>query len=336
MGKDNPTSPFLPIFQLLWQHKKTLLWTIILSGIGGIGISFLLPVYFLSSATIYPAEITYVESTDLLYRRGNLNDYGDIQEAEQILEMLESTDFKLKIVDSFALFDHYNIDPNSNDPVYQVLTKYKNQIKAKRTRFNAIKISVEDKDPALASAMVNGILIHLNKFMNTVVTTRMKSHYTHSLQTRDSLQTVFLTLQDSLQKLQQKGLVSKVERAALFEAAGNIRGNQPELQKLIQHNKAFGNQYDILENEVFFIQGQIQTLDKILLQLSSNLYKDIAQIFIFEKGQVPDHKSKPKRLYVVMATVLLSIFLIIGYIFWRQFWPQIVQQLEISSNAKHG
>src|SRR5690625_7591612 len=62
---------FTDFGRILWNRRKIFVLTGFVSGILGVLISFILPVYYQSSATIFPAAISYVESTDLVYRRGN-------------------------------------------------------------------------------------------------------------------------------------------------------------------------------------------------------------------------------------------------------------------------
>ncbi|GAA5220119.1 GumC domain-containing protein [Membranihabitans marinus] len=323
----NPPNSFLPIARFIWQQRRPLFITLALSGICGVIISLLLPVYYQSSATLYPAEINYVESTDLLYRKGNLNDFGDIREAEQLLELLESQDFKMKIIDSFNLYDHYDISPEVANPVYQILGKYNDLIHAERSKFNAINLTVKDKDPVMAANMVNGIIEELNRFMNVVISTRIESHYNKSQHTRDSLNQYFNLLQDSMQILQSKGLVGEYERAALYEASGNIKGDNPTVKSMMEQNKQFGNQFDILQNELYFVQSQIHTLDKILLQLGTNISQNTAQLFVFDKGHIPDHKHSPKRLIVVILTMFFATMAMLTYILFKKYWPSIREQI---------
>ncbi|WP_236973733.1 Wzz/FepE/Etk N-terminal domain-containing protein [Membranihabitans maritimus] len=319
---------FLPLGKILWHYRKLLLLTVFIATVAGAIISFLLPVYYQSTATIYPAEITYVESTDLIYRRGNITEFGDTEEAEQILELFGSQDFKMKIINSNQLFDHYNIKKDSKTSTHTILNKYNGLIRAERSRFNAVKISVKDQSPEMAAEIVNTIVEQLNLFRNKVIKKRIQSHYSAVQKTKDSLQNKFHLLKDSIFKLQEIGLVSQIERASLYEASGNVRGNQAAISEIISVNKKYGKKFDFIENEIEFIQSQIHTMDKILLQMKTNLAPNSSQQFIFEKGNVPDKKHSPKRSLVVLFTICISALIVVIYLVFRTWWPELKNRLE--------
>jgi len=83
-----------------------------------------------------------------------------------------------------------------------------------------------------------------------------------------------------------------------------------------------------VERNVIFIQNQLNTLDKILLQLKNNLSPDTEQQFVFEKGHVPDKKHSPKRSYVVLGTIGFCLLIAIIYLFLREAWPELRNRLD--------
>lgn len=319
---------FTDFGKIIWRYRVTIFFSAVLAGVLGIAISFLLPVYYLSTATVFPAAITYVESTDLVYRQGNINELGDTEQAEQILEMLSSQDFKNKIIQQADLFDHYGINREESAPWNKIYNKYQELIQAERTRFNAVNIQVKDRHPEKAAEIVNLILEELDAFRHQIISSRIRSHYNTLQHSRDSLKQELARWTDSLLQLQAMGVVSKDERAALLETSGNIRGNNADIQRLIEANLEKGAQYDIIERNVIFIQSQINTMDKIRLQLQNNLSPDPDHQFVFEKGHVPDKKHSPKRMYVVLGTMGFCVLMVIFYLFLRDNWSELKKRLE--------
>lgn len=319
---------FTDFGKIIWRYRVTIFFSAVLAGVLGIVISFLLPVYYLSTATVFPAAITYVESTDLVYRQGNINELGNTEQAEQILELLSSQDFKNKIIQQADLFDHYGINPEEPAPWYKIYNKYQELIQAERTRFNAVNIQVKDRHPEKAAEIVNLILEELDAFRHQIISSRIRSHYNTLQHSRDSLKQELVRWTDSLLQLQAMGVVSKDERAALLETSGNIRGNNADIQRRIEANLEKGAQYDIIERNVIFIQSQINTMDKIRLQLQNNLSPDPDHQFVFEKGHVPDKKHSPKRMYVVLGTIGFCVLMVIFYLFLRDNWSKLKKRLE--------
>lgn len=319
---------FTDIGRVIWQYRRHLFLTAIASGVLGIVIAFLLPVYYQSTATIYPAAISYVESTDLVYRQGNINELGDTEQAEQILEMFSSQDFKNDIIKKASLFEHYDIDANGKEARFKIHQKYSELIQAERSRYNAVKITVQDRDPAKAAEVVNMVIEELDRFRHQIISRRIRSHYLTLEKSRDSLQRTMAFWTDSLLILQERGVVSQEERAALLESLGNVRGSSTEITKRINANIQYGAQYDIVERNVESVQGQITTMDKIRIQLQANLSPEASQQFVFERGHVPDKKYSPKRLYVVLGAIGFSLLVVLFYLYIRVNWVVLRQRLE--------
>lgn len=319
---------FTDIGRVIWQYRQYFLLTGIVSGVLGVVIAFLLPVYYQSTATIYPAAISYVESTDLIYRQGNINELGSTEQAEQILEMFSSQDFRNDIIDKANLFEHYKIHSEENEAWFKINQKYQELIQAERSRYNAVKISVQDRDPVKAAEIVNLIIEELDVFRHQVISRRIRSHYRTLETSRDSLQHIMTVWTDSLLSLQERGVVGQEERAALLESLGNIRGNSEEVKERIDANVQYGAQFDIVERNVEFVQSQISTMDKIRLQLQANLSPEASQQFVFEKGHVPDKKHSPKRLYVVLGAIGFSLVVLLFYLYIRANRVALGQRLE--------
>lgn len=325
---EHSTVDFSDIGRVIWQYRRYFIYTALFSGVLGLVIAFVLPVYYQSTATVYPAAISYVESTDLVYRRGNINELGDTEQAEQILELFSSLDFRKRIIDQMDLYDHYEIDPDRSEANYRIHKEYKERITAERSRYNAVKIYVEDKSPEKAAAIVNTILSELEGFRNQIIGRRIRSHYQAIQLSRDSLVLEMASWTDSLLQLQNLGVVSKPERAALLESLGNVRGNADIIRNRLDANLMYGAQFDVLERKVEFLQNQISTLDKIRLQLQTNLSPATSQQFIFEYGNVPDKKHAPKRLFVVLGTMGFCLTLVLVYLYLRINWPEARKRLE--------
>jgi len=324
----NETLDFMDIGRVIWRNRWMLFLSALVAGILGVVIAFLLPVYYQATATIYPAAVSYVESTDLIYRRGNINELGDTEQAEQILEMFSSQDFKNRIIRKAGLFEHYNITPDEAEAWFRIHQKYQDLIQAERSRYNAVNIKVRDKNPEKAAEIVNLIIEELNDFRHEIIGSRIRSHYKTLEMARDSLQDVMEMWTDSLLHLQDLGVVSKDERAALLESGGNIRGNTEDIQNRIEANLQYGAQFDMVERHILALHNQLTTMDKIRLQLQTNLSPEAEQQFIFETGHVPDKKTSPKRLYVVLGTIGFCLLVVIIYLFFRENRTAILRRLE--------
>ena len=86
------------LIQLIWEEKKMLfLITVSMIFISFIG-SFLITPLFLSTAIVFPAESSNVSFSD--QRNGNTEamDFGEEEQAEQLVQILQSSRIRDKVV----------------------------------------------------------------------------------------------------------------------------------------------------------------------------------------------------------------------------------------------
>ena len=128
---------------LKWRlHLTVITLAAAVAGMVFSGTAFITPLYK-SEAVAYPA---------------NINSYSDESETEQMLQILQSQDITDSMIAKFDLASHYEIDPAYKYFKTALLTEYHQNIKISKTPYEAISISVKDKDPQTASDMATEIL----------------------------------------------------------------------------------------------------------------------------------------------------------------------------------
>ena len=138
------------ILQLIWDRKYHFIATgiiaIIISAVFS-GPAFIKPKYK-STARVYPTNLWVL---------------SEESESEQMLEIMNSKDIKIKMLDAFRLDTVYRI--SKEDPFYMtyILDKYNKNVKANKTNFETVKIEVLDQDPQRASDMCDSIIHFYNK-----------------------------------------------------------------------------------------------------------------------------------------------------------------------------
>ena len=84
-------------------------------------------------------------------------EFGEEEEAEKALQILQSSKLQGRLIRNFELKKHYNIKKSST-PNTDLGKKINSNIKFARTRYLSIKIEVLDHDPIMAQNIANGIL----------------------------------------------------------------------------------------------------------------------------------------------------------------------------------
>lgn len=128
---------------LKWRiHLAVITIAAAIAGMIFSGSTFITPLYK-SEAIVYPA---------------NINSYSDESETEQMLQVLQSQDIVDSMIRIFNLSEHYNIDPNYKFYQTVLFAEYHQNVKISKTAYEAISISVRDKDPEKAAAMASEVL----------------------------------------------------------------------------------------------------------------------------------------------------------------------------------
>ena len=103
---------------------------------------FITPLYK-SEAVAYPA---------------NISPYSDESETEQMLQIINSQSIMDSIIEKYDLWSDYKIDKNYKFAKTYMLNEYRNKIKIGKTPYEAVSVTVMDKDPFVACDIAKDIL----------------------------------------------------------------------------------------------------------------------------------------------------------------------------------
>ena len=159
--------------RLLAEYKKPLLIILAAAALCAILFSapfFITPLYK-STTIIYPTSsnstskvlisTTYQSEKDIM-------NFGEDEQTEQMLQVLNSNRVRDKVISRFNLMEHYDIKAHSKYPITKLNKLYDARIKFRRTEYNAVKITVLDPDPALSAQMANDIAEIYDSTMNQI------------------------------------------------------------------------------------------------------------------------------------------------------------------------
>jgi hypothetical protein len=112
-----------------------------------------------STVIMFPTQTSSISKALLSENNGkdDILKFGEEEEAEQMLQILNSDDIKARISSQFNLMQHYDIDTTDVYKYTKLFDEYKDNISYERTEFMSVKVDVLDKDPKIASAICNEI-----------------------------------------------------------------------------------------------------------------------------------------------------------------------------------
>ncbi len=260
------------------------------------GTTFITPKYK-SFAIVYP---------------GNLVAYSRESPTEQMLQLFRSSDIRDRIANQFHLAERYKIDTTGEQWHTELIKTYEDNVNINKTEFESVEIDVMDKDPNVASAMVDSILLYLDvkaralqreKASELVVIAH--NQFMQKKAEMDSMEALEQDLRTKYGMLDY-GIQSKeVTRGYLKGLTdGRSRASMNEVKNMIGNLQTKGGEFYALEQDL----GRTRAVYNDLKLNYENALKDVSKELTYSNvvtRPVPaDKKSYPVRWLIVLLAVM--------------------------------
>ena len=308
--------------KLLVEYRKPILIILAVAALCAIVFSapfFITPLYK-STTVIYPTSsnstskvlisTTYQSEKDIM-------NFGEDEQTEQMLQVLNSNRVRDKVISRFNLMEHYDIKANSKYPMTKLNKLYDARIKFRRTEYNAVKITVLDPDPALSAQMANDIAEIYDSTMNQIQKEVAVKAFMLVEEEYNNLCAEMAQLEDSLNTLRKLGVFdyeSQVEmlsqQLAVELGKGNTQGIkniQEQLDILAEYGGASYAINERLDND----RLQLSLVKSKYEEAKMDATQDIPRKFVVTSAFQAERKSYPVRWIIVVITVLSTLLLLI-------------------------
>ncbi|MEY3199092.1 MAG: hypothetical protein RJA13_1050 [Bacteroidota bacterium] len=297
----------------IWRKRKLLLIVTAIAAVVSIVVSFLLTPIYRSTAIVFPAATSTVSFSEQRNAKAAAMDFGEEEQAEQLVQILQSSRIRDKIVSQFDLMNHYEIDTKDPNKYFKLVKQYNSNFLFVRTRFGSIQIDVLDVNPQKAADMANKIVDLIDTVKNNMVAERTWPAFEINKRKKEQLEQERKDVLFKLDSLAELGVVSLEGRTNLFQAYVDSKSAQEkaEIKKTIDINMKHGSLFDGLE---FIRNEKIMQLEEFLVsyeQAESDAYSVFNHKFVVERAVVADKKDKPKRMIIVLlSTIGAFIFMV--------------------------
>ena len=280
---------------------------------------FITPLYK-STVVIYPTSsnsISKVLISTTYQSENDIMNFGEDEQTEQMLQVLNSNRVRDKVISRFNLMEHYQIKHDSKYPITKLNKLYDARIKFRRTEYNAVKITVLDSDPMMAAQMANDIAEIFDSTMNQMQKEVAVKAFRLVEEEYMTLWNEMQQLEDSLNTLRKLGVFdyeSQVEMLSQQMAVELGKGNTQGIKNIQE-------QLDILAEYGGASYAINERLDNDRLQLSlvkskyeeakMDATQDIPHKFVVTSAFQAERKSYPVRWIIVVVTVLSTFLLLI-------------------------
>ena len=307
--------------KLLIEYRKPVFIILAIAALFAIVFStpfFITPLYK-STAIIYPTSsnsISKVLISTTYQSEKDIMNFGEDEQTEQMLQVLNSNRVRDKVIERFDLMNHYDIKADSKYPYTKLNKLYDSRIKFRRTEYNAVKITVLDADAALAAQMANDITEIFDSTMNQMQKEVATQAFRLVEDEYNTLCAEMAQLEDSLNTLRRLGVFdyeSQVEmlsqQLAIELGKGNTQGVS-NIQKQLDIIAEYGG-------ASYAINERLDN-DRLQLSLVKSKYEEakvdateyIPHKFVVTSAFQAERKSYPVR-WIIVTVTLLSTFLLL-------------------------
>lgn len=275
---------------------------------------------FKSTVILFPASNTSVSKALLSEQSAkgqDLTAFGEDEQAEQLLQILNSNKIRDRVVKQFNLMEHYGIDSNSSYKYSRLFKEYENNISFRRTEFMAVQISVYDTDPQMAADIANSIAALLDSTKNDMQRQRSIKGFKVVEAEYNTMKAEISKIVDSLISLGSLGVNDVEYQSQVLNqqfAIALMNGNrtaQAALQKKLDVLGKYGGIYMSLKNELEFKTEQLTLLQAKFKESKVDAEENLPQKFIVSDAYKAEKKSYPVRWLIVIVSAISALFVTI-------------------------
>jgi len=309
------------LIAFIYKRRKILIIIGIVAVIVSSIVSFIIEPKYKSTVIMFPAKTNSV-SKALLSEDARADDdilkFGEEEEAEQMLQVLNSSEIRSRICQKYNLLKHYDINSDDQYKNTKLFETYKNNINFERTEFMSVKIEVLDKDPQMAADIANDISSLLDSISNKMQNERAMQGLKIVEQQYIQVQQEVKVIEDSLNAIRKLGINDYETQAAAYNeqyataiAKGMMQGI-PLLEEKLKILSQYGGAYVSLSSNLGSRLKYLNTIKTKYEQAQVDANQSLPHKFIVDKAYKAEKKAYPIRwLIVVLSTISSLLFTII-------------------------
>lgn len=306
--------------------RKTFLWITLASALVSGVVAFLMPKQYKSTAVLFPARQFSVSKLVIEANAGNQEDYmmfGDADDCEKLMQLLQNDALKLKVADAFHLWDRWKMK-DTIFALHYLRQKWDDQVVIKRTEYNSVRVEVYDYTADSAAFVANGISDYvdsvrfdMNRRLTGGVLKIVKTEF-------DSTVKRMKLLEDSLNVLRSMGVLHYKEQVKAYSKsyAHAIEKNDlsaiKRLESKLDTLKKFGGAYQNIKDNLERYAAKYPDIKMKYDEALVNYNSIIPIKFVVEKAKPDEFKARPKRMIIVLIGVLAANLMALFYLLFKE------------------
>lgn len=277
----------------IWNKKMILIAVSVLAAITSIIVSLQITEKFKSTVVVFPttgASISKSLLSSNYMGRQSAYGFGEEEQAEQLLQVLNSEQIKGRIMLKYNLMEHYEIDPSSKYPYTQLANEYKKNISFRRTDLMSVEISVMDSDPQMAADIANDISDLIDTVYNQMKQERALAAFELVKKEYQDAEHNVRLLRDTLEQIGSQISVS-------LQRSGGA--TMAQLAKALADN---GGVFLTLTTQLDHETENLADMRQRFQEARVESTQELPHKFIVDSAYPSEKKAYPKRSVIVMVS----------------------------------
>jgi uncharacterized protein involved in exopolysaccharide biosynthesis len=314
----NPDFDSTGFLGFLIKWKKPLLIVSISAIVISSIVSLIIKDKYLSTVIFFPAYTSSISKSVMTLDAAGRNDivaFGEEEQAEQMLQILNSDEIKWFVIGKYDLMKHYRIDPNDKYKLTKLIEEYESNVKFKRTEFQSIRIDVLDESPDTAAMMANDIATKVDEVKNRMQRERAAEALKVIEAEYFKMEKYMHNVDDSLTKMREKGVHEYEKQIEMLSAeyykaiaSGNASAVN-KLQEKLDTLAKYGSAFIALNINAEFERDRLILLRSKYEETMVDATQNIPHKFIVNNAFPSEKKAYPVRWLIVVISTLSAFLL---------------------------
>ncbi len=310
----------LNVLYFIYKWRKPLIVIGVLAIIISSIVALTIQEKYKSTVILFPATTSSISKallTENTFKNEDVLQFGQEEEAEQMLQILNSDEIRTKICQKYNLMTHYGIDSTDKFKMTKLYDEYQGNITFKRTEYMSVKIEVMDRNPDTAAIIANNIAaLHDSAKIRMQ---RDRAYQALSIVEQEYKAKIadVQRLTDSIKVINNLGIYdyeSQSERTNEQYVIAIAKGDQRAVKLLEEKLKIiamYGSAYVSLRDNLFMQRKQLNTLKTKYEEAEVDAKAILPQKFVVSNAFPAEKKSYPVRWIIVVVSTLSSLLIAI-------------------------
>jgi uncharacterized protein involved in exopolysaccharide biosynthesis len=313
-------------FRFFLHHWRALVLFAVLGSLSGWVATLFIKPYYRAEAVLFPAVTTSVSKALLSDQRTSGDDilaFGGEHDLEHLMQLLRSATIRERANERFDLSGAYGIAPDDRYPQSTLAGYYEDQVTFEKTRYNSIKLEVEDTDAGRATALADFICAEVDSVWRDMRAERIATAIAVLDQQIARADANIRSLQDSLSRLHDQGIHdyrSQAERYHEYLGAAIVKNDQravAALEDRFDRMTATGPAYVIVEEALVKAGWRKNELLARREVLYAELGSRLPFMFVLDRASALDKPVRPVRWLSVLIGCLSGMLSVLAFLLLR-------------------